>query len=100
MGCRQSPSSSETANVIKEIEGLKNFVPKSALDDFSGSHIKMRFSVAPERSEQTDDHASITTSLSDFLLPASCLKFYTFDGFMCSSVCLNFVLSELQNFSQ
>lgn len=96
MGCGQSPSSSETANVIKKLKRLRNFVSQPALEDSPGSPIKLSFSVALERSEQinADDHTFTAPSLPGFLLPASCLRLCTFAAFMCSSVGLNFDLSK------
>ena len=100
--CRQSQSSSETASVIMEIEGglvgLRNFLSQPALEDTcQGALWKGVLQLAAERSEWTkaDDHAFITPSfLRDFLLPASCLRLSILGGFMCNSVCLNFLFSS------
>lgn len=39
---------------LKKLKGLRNFVSKQALENFSGSPIKMSFSVGPMRSEQNN----------------------------------------------
>lgn len=69
MGCRQSWSSSENANVIMEIEGgfmeLRNFLSQPALEDTcQGALWKRVLQLAAERSEwiNADDHAFITPS--------------------------------------